>query len=1361
VPKSPQFPNLDRDLPDFPIVGVGASAGGLEAFIALLRNISADPGIAIVLVQHLDPSHASMLPEILGRETALKVVQAEDGSTVEPNAVYVIPPNTSLTIGNRCLKLSPRSSPDGPFMPIDIFFRSLAQDCGRMGVGVILSGGGSDGTLGLQEVKAADGITFAQDERTAKHSSMPRSAEGTGCVDFVLSPEQIAHQLLQLKENGFFSNVDHRDRNQERDEALVLPTIFQALRQRTGVDFAQYKRPTIRRRIARRMALCGVARLEDYAALLQQRQEEQQALYHDFLIRVTSFFRDPSAFEALQSSVFPEMLRHRSHDQPIRLWVAGCSTGEEVYSLAIALLEVLGDMASNTPIKILATDISEAALEKARSGTYIDNIAMDVSPDRLRRFFNQINSHYQISKSVRDLCVFSTHNIIRDTPFANIDLISCRNVLIYLDLPLQKRVLPYFHYALKPGGSLMLGSSETVGSAGDLFEIVDKECRIYKKVGAARGSIEFPVSDRSFGTAIRATHSPAEKSATLDVHKEVDRVLLKRFTPPALVIDEDLAVLEFRGHTAPFLNPVPGPASLDLFKLVRTGLIVPLRGAIERVKHSQGPIRTDFIQFEEDGRYRNVVLEIVPLPLASNTRHFLIFFEEPSPPSTSDTNPTARISEETKGSTERLEKELATTREVMQSMVEENEATNEELRAANEEILSSNEELQSTNEELQTAKEEMQSTNEELATVNEELKHRNAELNQLNDDLLNLFGGLDIPVIMVSRDLRIRRFTPPAEALFNLIPTDVGRRISDLRPNIDIPNFTRMIGEVIDTLKSVEHDVCDYRGCWYSLRIRPYITTENKIDGAAIAFVDISILKQAAQDLAASRDNAETIVETVWEPLVVLDQKLRVQRVNPAFHRAFQSDDDVTGRAFAELHGGAWAKSELTGRLEQVIPNNSRIRDFELDMEFPTLGKRSVLLNAHRIFWEGSGTQMILLAIEDITNRKQDLEHATLLAREQAARAEAEAQNRLKDEFLAMLAHELRNPLAPIRNSFHLLHQRFRGDPVVDQALEISDRQIAHMSRLLDDLLDVARITQGKIELRKELVHLQAVIERAIEVSRFQLDSRNHRLELALPSDPIYLAADPTRLEQVFSNLLHNAAKYTDAGGKIRISAELDNTFVDIRVSDNGMGIVAELLPRVFDLFTQADRAIDRSQGGLGIGLTLVRNLVQMHFGSVEAHSEGLGRGSTFRVRLPIVHRVKPEGVNLATTTKPSVPSLRILVVEDNRDVATMLLLLLSEQGHLVTVAYDGREALEVAAVNPFDVVLLDIGLPEMSGYQVARKMRGELNLKETIIIPVTGYGRPEDRRKSAEAGFDAHFAKPVSLQELSEFMQRKIRRST
>jgi two-component system CheB/CheR fusion protein len=1348
----------------FPIVGVGASAGGLEAFTELLKNLTPTPGLALVLIQHLDPNRSSLLTEILGRETLLPVLQATEGLRVECDHVYVIPPNTSMTIEQGLLRLCPRENIDGPFMPIDRFFRSLAKDRGRFAVCVILSGGGTDGTLGLEDIKGEDGVTFVQDDRTARQVAMPRSAIAGGYADFVLPPDQIASELVRVSRGlSLLDAQANGPQNVAETEGLLK--IFSLIRVATGIDFSQYKRTTITRRVVRRMGLLGCNTLQEYLNLLLDRPTEIQALHQDFLIRVTSFFRDPETFEHLKTIVFPRLLKDRRAEMPIRIWVAGCATGEEVYSLAIALVEAMGDMATNTPVKILATDISETALEKARAGLYVDNIALDVSPDRLRRFFTKNNSHFQICKPIRDLCVFSKHNVTRDTPFANLDLISCRNLLIYLDVPLQKRVIPFFHYALRTSGHLMLGTSETVGTYSDLFEVINKESRIYrKKPTPSKVNLEFPLLENMHLRSPSFEVSEVDAMNPLQLQRNGDRLLLNRYAPPSLIIDEHRAVLQLRGKLTPYLNPASGVASLDLFKLLHEALVPQIRDAVEIARDQNIPMRCEGLQITDGDVFRTLTIEIVPLPhVGAGPRTFLVVFEaEP------DSVPPVSVNLETAKKADgpnpdwqmhifQLERQLAAAREHTQTVVEENEATNEELKAANEEILSSNEELQSTNEELQTAKEEMQSANEELVTVNDELQHRNSELGQLNDDLLNLLGGLNIPIVMVSRELRIRRFTPSAEALFNLIASDVGRRISDLRPNLELPELSKLIATVIDSLKMSEVDVQDHEGRWYSLRIRPYVTTDNKIDGAVIGLVDIDDLKRSAEEIKASRDNAEAIVETVGEPLVVLDQELRIQRTNAAFYRTFGLDPaKINGRLLSELEDWPLRDAELVTQLKAVVFENRRIRDLKIEVDFPKTGLRTVVLNAHRIFWEGSGTQMILLAIEDFTNRKQEIEQAKLLAWEQEARAEAETANRRKDEFLAMLAHELRNPLAPIRNTFYILRQRVKNDEIVGHALDMSERQIGHMARLLDDLLDVSRITVGKIQLQRELVLLQTAIARAVESCTPLIESRRHQLIISSPSAEIFLDADPARLEQILSNLITNAAKYTDVGGTISLDVTAEGKWVVIRLTDSGCGISEELLPRIFDLFTQADHSLDRAQGGLGIGLTLVKSLVELHGGTIEASSEGIGKGSAFIVRLPALGSQRQSALSSpAIPDAVAVKSRRILVVDDNADAATTLAMLLRHHGHHVTIALTGPDALKTVAAQPVDVVLLDIGLPGMNGFEVAEQIRKNLHKEDVTIIAATGYAQESDRERARQAGMNHHLVKPIDPHELQEIIAK------
>jgi two-component system CheB/CheR fusion protein len=837
----------------FPVVGVGASAGGLESFSELLTNLPGNPGLAILYVSHLEPHHKSHLPEILDKVTGMQVREVREGMAVEVDHLYLIPPNTNMALADGKLNLTRRSTVRGQHMPVDYLFRSLASIQKNRAIGVILSGGGTDGTLGFQAIKAEGGITLAQDEKTATQPSMPRSAILDGNVDYVLPPAEIARQLVRLVGHPYARSHPGTTEPAAANAATV-GEILTLLRSFCTVDFAHYKQSTVHRRIQRRIALRGCEGPSDYLDLLRNDQGELANLYQDLLIRVTQFFRDPEAFEALKEKVFPALVQGRLASSPIRLWVPGCSTGEEVYSLAMALLEFLEGQPTAFPIKILATDLNESALEKARSGLYVDNIEIDVSHERLRRFFNRSDGHYQISKSVRELCVFSGHNLASDPPFSHLDLVSCRNVLIYMDSSMQKRVLPVLHYALNPGGYLFLGSSENVSPFAELFDTVDSRHRIFRKSAAVGHNV--PVEFGSFATGDgRLRRHGAEEGgplwSALDVQREADRIVLGRYAPVGVVVDETMTVLQFRGRTAPFLEPAPGMASLDLFRMLREGLLAEVRTAVNQARAENAIVTRAALWAANGEPTQPVRVEVIPFKvLPSNVRFFLVLFQGPAAPEKAA--PTARPVEPrvaAESQVNQLQQELTAMREYLQSVIEEQESTNEELKSANEEVLSANEELQSTNEELQTAKEEAQSANEELATVNEELRHRNAELARVNNDLVNLLSGVGIPIVLVSRDLRIRRFTPPAERLFNLIPTDVGRPISDIKPNLEVPNLSVTIAGVIDSLAPHESAVKDAHGHAYYLRVRPYITLDKTIDGASVVLIDIDAIRRGLGSL--------------------------------------------------------------------------------------------------------------------------------------------------------------------------------------------------------------------------------------------------------------------------------------------------------------------------------------------------------------------------------------------------------------------------------------------------------------------------------------------------------------------------------
>jgi two-component system CheB/CheR fusion protein len=840
-------PSDELDGLPFLVVGVGASAGGLEAYSELLEGLPPNPRLALLLVSHLDPDHKSHLAPILSRVSRMPVLEVAEGMKVDVDHIYVIPPGTNMAMADGHLTLTPRSPRPTPHMPIDHLFRSLSAIQKSRSVGVILSGNGSDGVIALQAIKASGGVTFAQDELTARYPSMPRAAALDGNVDHVMRPRDIAAELVKIAGHPYTREVDATEPAALADGDPIVE-IINLLRVRTSVDFTHYKQTTIRRRILRRMALRGLHDPDEYLDLLKGDDGEAQALFQDFLIRVTQFFRDPEAYEALKEKVFPAIVNGRVSGSVIRIWVAGCATGEEVYSVAISLLEYLDDRTENVAVKILATDLNDLALERARAGIYLDNIEIDVSPTRLRRFFVRHDGHYQISKSVRELCVFSRHDMTSDPPFSRLDLITCRNVLIYMDAALQRRVVPLLHYALNTNGFLMLGSSENVGVHGDLFTVVDTRNRIFARSATAAGlQFEFNPSSTQgaqFRPVGREEGAPLWNA--LDVQKEADRVLLNRYAPVGVVVDETTTVLQFRGRTAPYLEPAPGMASLDLFRMLREGLLAEVRAATSQAKAENAPVSRVGLRIADANGFRTVQVDVIPFRVPpSGVRFFLVLFQEmPQADGVAAAPPQVSRLLTTEEQTSQLQQEIGALREYLQSVIEEQESTNEELKSANEEILSANEELQSTNEELQTAKEEAQSANEELATVNDELRHRNAELARVNNDLVNLLSGVNIPIVMVSRDLRVRRFTPLAEKLFNLIPTDVGRPISDIKPNLDVPDLARVITGVIDSLTPYEGEIKDLTGRWYSLRVRPYVTLESKIDGASIVLVDIDAYRK-------------------------------------------------------------------------------------------------------------------------------------------------------------------------------------------------------------------------------------------------------------------------------------------------------------------------------------------------------------------------------------------------------------------------------------------------------------------------------------------------------------------------------------
>jgi len=1165
------------------IVGVGASAGGLEAFTELLSELPDNTGLAFVLIQHLDPSHESHLTELLSKASKMPVSEVKGATRVEANRVYVIPPRCNLSISDGVLQTPPRPT-GGRNMPIDAFLRALAADRGSRALGVVLSGTASDGTLGLQAIKAAGGVTFAQEVGTAKFDSMPRSAIAAGAVDFVLPPAAIARELTAIARNSSSPIEPLGAIGPPGDPAL--DKILRLVRNASGVDFTHYKPSTLARRIKRRMALGGFNSLEDYSRHLEQNREEANALCEDCLITVTAFFREPALFEELKTTVFPALVQNRDPGDPIRVWVPGCATGEEAYSIAISLMEFLDETGDSLKFEIFATDISETAVAKARAGVYKDSDVAHVSPQRLARFFARTERGYQITKSIRDVCVFARHNVAEDPPFSKLDFISCCNVLIYLGAVLQRKVLSILHYALKPAGFLAVGPSESIGTLSESFHQVEKTHKIY----CLRALAKTPAPTLSHGRRGEGRVDPTERTgegrAGLDVLKEADRLVLAAHGPPGAVVDDAMNIVQIRGRTAPYLELSPGEPSHNLLKLAREGMLAGLGKAFQTARETDAAAQEDGFRIEEEGQLTDVAIEVMPFTSGSSSeeRYFLVLFKDVAPkrgPSVAHAPAT-----EAHGGSDKLRHELKATKEYLQSIVEGNASTLEELRAANEEA-------QAGNEELETAQEELESANEELNTLNEELKVSNLEFSKVNRDLTNLLESISIPLVMVGRDLRIRRFTRAIEPRLNLIASDVGRSITDLQPQMELPDLRRLLLDAMEGGNRKPRDVRDAHGRWYSLRVLPSVGTDRKIDGAVLMLIDIDAAKRGAEF-------AEAIVETVREPLVILNQSLEVMKANKTFYETFQAAREETeGRLIYDLGNGQWDIPKLRELLENILPARSTFRDFEVTHDFEHVGRKVMLLNASEIFNPNAQARTILLAIEDVTDHKR--------AEEALRTTNAELQH-----FAYALTHDLQEPLRMVVNFTELLGREYAGKlgEGADRFISYSVEGALRIEALLKDLLAYWEVTEREQNsfapvdsgavLAKALANLQAAIADSGAI---------------VTSDPMpTVTAEEIVLLQVFQNLISNSIKYRSKEiPRIHVSAARDAEGWLFAVRDNGIGIDPQDAGRVFGMFK---RLHGREIPGTGIGLAICKKVVERQGGCIWVESKA-GQGATFKFTIP------------------------------------------------------------------------------------------------------------------------------------------------
>jgi two-component system, chemotaxis family, CheB/CheR fusion protein len=1074
----------------FPIVGIGASAGGLKAFTQLLEQLPTNTGMAYVVIQHLDPSHASLLPLLLARVTTMPVHEGQDDMVVEPNQVYVIPPQADMVLLQGTLILQPRSQESGQHFAINTFFRSLAHERKRQAIGVLLSGTATDGTVGLQIIRAEGGITFAQEKHSASFPQMPLHAIAAGCVDHVLPPGEIARALTRLRLHPSTpqkSVMETAETQPAVDQNLT--SILLVLRNAKGVDFLSYKQATLQRRIVRRMAGLQIEQFAEYATYLREHPAEIEVLYQQILISVTSFFRDEAPFLALINSAFPTIVQHLSANETMRIWIPGCSTGEEVYSLAMCLLEFLEERSLKHPFLIFATDINPAVLRRARAGVYPTSALSAVSPQRLKRFFTPFDrnrEHYRICEEIREQCLFTLHDMTKDPPFSRLDLVSCRNVLIYLGPTLQQKVIQTFHYALKPHGFLLLGISENVGLFSRLFAPVEQYLKLSAKKATEGSPFLSPVKNEErspLSISEGGSWMFEETRQNTTIQQEVDRLLLANYVPACVIIDAEMEILHVRGHTGPYLELAPGKTSFNLLKMAREGLRLGLRSAIHSAKQDNHMVTKDGLLVTAAGTTREVRVTVLPLQDPSIGRSFLVLFEEVSTPLTPSLSSSG---EQTNHSSKRsvaarriasLEQELATTRTEMQSLLEDRDATNEELQAANEEIRASNEELQSFNEELETSKAELQAINEELIITNQELHTRNGQLK-------------------------------------------------------------------------------------------------------------------------AANEYAESIVETVREPLVILSEDLRVLRANTSFYQSFQAvPQETEGRALDDLGNGQWNISRLHTLFEQILTTNQSFHDFEVEQTFPIIGRKMMILNARRLLreHEQGGKHLLLLAIEDITERK-----------------EAERQ---KDALLALVSHELKTPLTSVKGFVQLLRLRMQKEGDKQTATELGriDALLDRMAHRISDLRDETTLEAGALRLRLNTFAIDDLVREVVEELGNTVPP--HRL-LIEGTTHAEVHADRERTEQVLMNVLSNAIKYAPEAEPIEVSVVADEEMVTVRVRDHGPGIPEDQQAQIFERYYRVTGSQQTQVVGLGLGLYLAAEIVKRQGGQiwVESIEEG---GATFSFTLP------------------------------------------------------------------------------------------------------------------------------------------------
>jgi two-component system CheB/CheR fusion protein len=1369
--ESTQTPSVPRNIKgiarnhlDFPVVGIGASAGGLQALQLFFECMPEKNDMAFVVILHLSPKHHSNAAEILQQVTKMPVITVNDPTGIQKDHIYIIPPGKQLSMSDGYLRVSNLERPVGQHVAIDLFFRSLADTHRERAIGIVLSGTGADGAIGLSRLKEQGGITIAQQPNDTQHDGMPLAAIATGIVDFVLPVKDMPQKLMDLWSNARIIQlppVDDVDApavqqvspDAAKDAEQALQDVIAILRSHTGHDFRHYKRATVLRRIERRLQVRGVASLPDYRAVLKADPGEGGALLNDMLIGVTNFFRDREAFEALEREVIPQLFMDKQPGEQVRVWVAACSSGEEAYSIAMLLNDQESRIANPPEVQIFATDIDDDAIAVARKGAYPFSVVADIPPPKLHAYFVKDEAHYRIKKTIRDKMLFASHNLLRDPPFSKLDLISCRNLLIYLNREMQSQVLEMFHFALSPGGYLFLGSSESADVAAHFFTPVDKKNRIYRAKALSRSTRYAPAMP--FAGAIRTGGGVSAGAGAPNTRKfsfaEVHQRVLAQHAPPSVIVNHESGIVHMSDRAGRFLRHIGGEPSRNLVSLVHPELRLELRTALFQATQTGKTVETRRVEFKREGRSHYVNMTARPFHDDEAGADFiLVLFNEVEECMNQDLQ--SSPAEKQNSVLTQLEEELQRTKEQLQDTIEHSETSTEELKASNEELQAINEELRSMTEELETSKEELQSVNEELITVNYELKIKVEETGKVNDDLNNLIASTNIATVFVDRGMRIKRFTPRATDVFNIIPSDIGRSLLDITHRLDYEKLPDDTAETFESLRMVEREVSSSDGRVYIARLLPYRTTEDRIDGAVLTFIDITARRQAEEKLRTGEERMRLVAESTKDyAIITTDTEGRITSFNNGAERIF-----------------GFAEQEALGQMidiiftpedrEQGIPDDERRhareegRAEDERWHFRKDGSRLFCSGVMTPLRDGDKFYGYAKIARDQTSQLKAMgAHAGRIDRADIARAEAQAANALRDEFLAIMSHELRHPLNLIHINAELLARlpEVSSSPLGAKASSVIRNAVAGQAKIIDDLLDLSRVKTGKLTLTLTDVDLSAAVNSIVDAMQADPAAAGLTISVTGGQAPLVIRADLTRVEQVILNLLSNAVKFTLPGGHITVRLTQEQGTARLDVIDDGKGIAPEFLPGIFNMFGQATQVTTRSRGGLGIGLALAHQIAELHGGRIEAASEGLGKGSRFSVWFPLYGALPAAASEQENVARHSIAGLRILLIDDMEDLISSFKMLLEFEGATVYTATRATEALKILDRQEVDLVISDIAMPDMDGHMFIEKVRKQAKYANLPAIAVSGMGRPKDIERAREAGFSAHLGKPVSLPDL------------